>query len=131
MADVPVEVKKAGRLRQPLRMCGDPFAAKWTRCSTVRFPLATTHVRYGTGVAVWELVMFSVPAIDMSEDEKADKISAESLVSMPRTSMYRCPAIRSSSRREAPGEGGEGQELLFFRARLWHVPAHLRTAGER
>jgi len=58
-------------------MCGGPFAAKWTGCSiglvSLRYDACSTWNRPGAPGSF----TFSVPAIDMSEDEKAYKISAE------------------------------------------------------
>jgi HSP20 family protein len=75
---------------------------------------------------------FSTPAIDMSEDEKAYKISAE----LPGIDAKDVDVSVSGDMlvlkgRKARGEGTEGQELPFLGARLWLVPAGIRAAGKR
>ena len=82
MAEVPVEVKKKRRRRRPpFPMYGNPSAAKWTGCSTGsaagsasrRCAGCSMSSRHGAASSF----SFSAPAIDMSEDEKAYKITAE------------------------------------------------------
>ena len=82
MAEVPVEVKKAPPARDHRSRCvailpqRNGPAVRPVR-QRVRFPVAAPDVRHRTGMASASSFTFSTPAIDMSEDEKAYKISAE------------------------------------------------------
>jgi HSP20 family protein len=123
MADVPVEVKKApsaepavpdvwGSFRSEMDRLFDRFA------SGFGFP----SLRRMFETEPWRPIStfrFSVPAIDMSEDDKAYK-------NLGRAAGSGCQGRRRidlrrharPQRREASGEGGKGKELLFLGARL-------------
>jgi HSP20 family protein len=133
MAEVPVEVKKAPPAQTTLPDVWQSFRSEMDRLFDrfgSGFGLPSLRRMFDTEPAWRSSFSFSTPAIDMSEDEKAYKISAE-LPGIDAKDIDVSVSGDRPQRRKAPGEGRKGQELSFLRARLRLVPAGIRAAGER
>jgi len=135
MAEVPVEVKKAPPERTALPDVWQSFRSEMDRLfdrfgSGFGFP--SLRRMFDIEPAWRSTFAFSTPAIDMSEDEKAYKISAElpgiDAKDIDVSVSGDLLVLRGEKRQE---KGREGQKLSFLRAFLRLVPAGVRAARER
>src|SRR5271165_6210001 len=135
MADVPVEVKKTAPPAQTnVPDVWQSFRSEMDRlfdCFGGGFGFPSLRRMFDIEPAWRSSFTFSTPAIDMREDEKAYKISAE----LPGidakdvdVSVFGDMLVLKGEKRQ---EGGEGQELSFLRARRRLVPARVRASSKR